>query len=314
MADACEGLRIRTAGSGDLESLYHLAAAALSFDRFSSGLLAEKLFRSPRPASEQYTVLLAESAGRPVGFMQTVARPAAHRAWLGLFAVEEASRRRGVATALHAAALRRWSDGGAESVDLLGIPGNYLAPGLDPRYTAALCWLWRMGYERFGDTSNLVADIREAAPLAEREAQLASGGFEIRRAVHADGARLSAFFEGDFGADWHLETSLAMQLDPPGVHVALRDGRIVAFASHSSQNREWGFFGPMGTIPAVRGHGLGAVLLMRCLADLRQAGHECAVIPWVGPIAFYAALVPCRVERVYWRLRKAITKPSMPPT
>jgi GNAT superfamily N-acetyltransferase len=105
-----------------------------------------------------------------------------------------------------------------------------------------------------------------------------------------------------------------MAVDPPAVHLALRDDRIVAFSAHSAQNREWGFFGPMGTTPAARGHGLGAVLLMRCLEDLRKAGYGRAVIPWVGPIAFYAANVPCRVERVYWRLRTAVTIPSMPAT
>jgi anti-anti-sigma regulatory factor len=61
----------------------------------------------------------------------------------------------------------------------------------------------------------------------------------------------------------------------------------------------------MGTAPEAEGHGLGRVLLHRCLADLYAAGHGKAVIPWVGPISFYARHCGARVDRVFWRFRRA---------
>jgi len=119
----------------------------------------------------------------------------------------------------------------------------------------------------------------------------------------ADRDRLDEFFAVDFGPDWGYEAGLALAADPPALHLALLEDRLIAFAAHSTQNREWGFFGPMGTTPAARGRGIGRVLLLRCLNDLLAAGHQTAVIPWVGPISFYQEHCGAVVERVFWRYR-----------
>jgi hypothetical protein len=62
----------------------------------------------------------------------------------------------------------------------------------------------------------------------------------------------------------------------------------------------------MGTDAAERQHGIGTVLLKRCLADMKSAGLETARIGWVGPVGFYARVLGARVERVYWFYRKAL--------
>ncbi len=295
-------LDVRPARKDDLPALYELARRALTLDSFGQELLSEKLLRNPRPREYAWEVLLAESGGRPVGLMQTVARPTASKAWLGLFAVEPDVRRRGIASALFHQARENWPIG-IEEVEVLTIPGNYFAPGLDPRYTEALCFLERLGFERFKDCVNLTADLSAHFDTSAEQARLAAEGLEIRRARPDDESRLDAFFAEHFGADWRLEAGLAMNNEPPTLHLALKEDRIVAFSAHSTQNREWGFFGPMGTAPAARGHGLGRVLFWHCLNDMRAAGHRTAVIPWVGPIAFYQQWAGCRVERVFWRYR-----------
>ena len=150
---------------------------------------------------------------------------------------------------------------------------------------------------------NLIGDLSERFDTADEEQRLREAGIEVRRATPKDNTLLDAFFEKDFGAGWRLEVSLAMRNDPPALHLALRDDEIIAFSAHSTQNREWGFFGPMGTTPAARGLGLGRVLLWHCLNDMHDAGHPITVIPWVGPIAFYQQWAGCRVERVFWRYR-----------
>jgi predicted N-acetyltransferase YhbS len=71
-------------------------------------------------------------------------------------------------------------------------------------------------------------------------------------------------------------------------------------------NREWGWFGPMGTAAAFEGRGIGRVLLRRALGDLRAAGHRTAVIPWAGPVGFYRRHVPCPQARVFWQYRKRL--------
>jgi GNAT superfamily N-acetyltransferase len=299
-----QDITIRAATEADLGALYTLARDALHLDTFSPSLLSEKLFSRPRANEMQWRAYLAERAGQAVGFMQSVMRPAARRAWMGLFAVQSDARRQDVATALFQRVRQDWPPD-AEPVEVLAIPANYFAPGLDPRYTAALAFLERAGFERFRDCVNLRAALDRRWDTRAAVEQLARGGVEVRRATPADAAALDRFFAANFGEDWRFEAGLALANDPPALHLALEGGAIIAFSAHSTQNREWGFFGPMGTTDAARGRGVGRVLLWECLNDLRDAGHTTCVIPWVGPIAFYADAVGAAVERIYWRYRRA---------
>lgn len=302
MSSQSGSVSIRPATEDDLPALYDLARPALVLDSFSRALLAEKLFEQRRPDEFSWKVYMAQRSGRAVGFLQSVTRPTAGRAWVGLFAVDGAARRQGVASALLEHARARWP-AATKEVEVLAIPGNYLLPGLDPRYTEALCFLERRGFERFKDCVNLIADLSHRFDTAAEQQRLAAAGIEVRRATAEDTPRLDAFFAEHFGEDWRFEAGMAMRNDPPALHLALREGRLIAFSAHSTQNREWGFFGPMGTAPAARGHGLGRVLLWHCLNDMHDAGHRTSVIPWVGPIAFYQQWAGCRVERVFWRYR-----------
>jgi GNAT superfamily N-acetyltransferase len=326
MAKPNTSVSIRETGREDLTALHRLFAAGLTLDTFSPDLLAEKLFNSPRPDEDTFRVFAAEHDGTLVGAMQAISRPASGLGWVGLFAVDAAHRRQGVATRLYHAVCDQWRQEGIGKAEALAFPRNYFTPGLDPRYTAALSFLERQGYEKFNDCVNLTADLSSSFPTDEDERRLAAEGFIIRRAEASfptdederrlaaegfiirraegeDPQRLERFFCLNFGQEWELEVSHALQNDPPAVHVALKDDEILAFSAHSGQNREWGFFGPMGTTPATRGRGIGGVLLKRCLNDLRAVGHRRAMIPWVGPISFYARAVPCHVERVFWRYR-----------
>lgn len=296
---------IRHLSPTDQPQVYDLLRATLVWDRFSSDLIREKLFFNPRPSGETYGGYVAVAGGALVGVMQVVARPAAQRGWIGLFAVAPACQRQGIGTALLERCLADLHVAGVETVEVLALPGNYFTPGLDPRYTEALCFLEARGFTRHGDCANLLADLSRPFDTAGVERQLQSTGLVIRRATRADEPLLDAFFATDFGADWRMEAGLALRNDPPGMHLALREGKVIAFSGHSSQNREWGFFGPMGTTPSARGTGIGRLLLWHCLNDLRAAGHQTAVIPWVGPIGFYRRHVPCRVERVFWRYKRS---------
>ncbi len=303
MANPPTNVRVRPVDRGALPELYDIAAGALTLDRFSAELLAEKLFENPRPGREEYAVYLAEVEHRPVGMMQSIVRRGDARAWMGVFAVSAAYRRQGVASRLFETVSSEWAAAGVESAEAMAVPGNYLLPGIDPRYTEALCLLERHGFERFKDCANMVADLHKEFDTGPDEERLAGLGIDVKRAGPSDHALLKEFFDRDFGEDWLVEADLAMRNDPPALHIALKNGHIIAFSAHSGQNREWGFFGPMGTTPASRGTGVGRVLLWHCLNDLRRAGHRTSLIPWVGPIGFYSRYVSARVTRVFWRYR-----------
>lgn len=297
-------MRLRELSEAELPQIHGLLAEALVRDRFSQELIREKLFQ---PGPDRSVVFGAQdSDGALVGVMQAVVRPGSRRAYLGLFATRQQAQRGGVAAALYGQAQAVWAAAGATEVEALAIPGNYFWPGLDPLYTPALCFLEGRGFVRFSDCVNLRCDLlAQDFDTAPEEAALLQRGLVVRRATAADEALLLAFFEAQFGALWRREAQQALGAD--GLHLALRDGRIVSFSAHSGMNREWGFFGPMGTAKEAEGLGLGRVLLRRCLADLKRAGHLRAVIPWVGPIRFYARHAGCEVERVFWRYKKSLT-------
>ncbi len=298
---AMSDVRIREAQPRDLHPLYALSRAALTFDVFSESLLAEKL-SGPHAPGMHTRVWVASRRTQIVGYIQSLVHPRQRRGWIGLLVVEPHARRRGVASALLAHARAAWPET-IDHAEVLAIPGNYFSPGLDPRYTAALCFFERHGFERFGDCVNMSVNLERPFATREDEARLAREGIRLRRATAADASALDTFFSRDFGEFWRFEAHLALRNTPPSLHLALRDGQVLGFAAHSTQNRPWGFFGPMGTTPAARGLGIGRVLLLRCLNDLRLAGHTTAVIPWVGPIGFYARACGARIERIFWRLR-----------
>ncbi len=297
----------RTAEHSDLESIWTLFKDVLFLDSFSPQLIEEKLFTNPAPNRQTHETLLSLDGGQLVGIMQVVRRPADRKGWIGLFGVRASDQRIGVATELLDQAIGIFRREKIEEVEVLAIPGNYFTPGIDPRYTPAICFLEKRGFQRFRDCVNLVGRLDEPFDTSADIERLEAAGLEIRRAIASDGPLLDAYFLREFGDDWRMEAGLALASDPPALHLALKNGAVVAFSAHSTQNREWGFFGPMGTSPETRGLGIGRVLLHLCLNDLRDAGHKSAVIPWVGPIPFYSHHAGCTVDRVFWRYRLHLT-------
>ena len=97
---------------------------------------------------------------------------------------------------------------------------------------------------------------------------------------------------------------MAFDNTPISLHLAFLDGELGAFSAYDLNNKTMAAFGPMGTKPVFRGKGVGAILLKRCLDDQKKQGHAQSVIPWVGPIPFYARTVNARIDRIFWRYQK----------
>jgi len=110
-------------------------------------------------------------------------------------------------------------------------------------------------------------------------------GATVRRAEPWDRFALRGFIEANFLGTWAAEADLAFSGHPITGFVAMVEGRIAGFAVYECSRR--GFFGPTGVREDLRGHGLGAALLFRCLEGMREMGYAYAVIGGVGPQAFY---------------------------
>jgi len=286
-----------------------LLGRACPFDRGATIVAEEKLFgASPHGPGAAYG---AWEEGRLVGVAVVSAR------WLRLLAVDSPAHGRGVGTALLARATAHARAGGERVVRTSDQPGNYLTPGVDARDHETLAWLERRGFARVGARESwrvglagnpLVSPERAAA----FEADLRTRGYAVRRAAAADAPSLLPWLAAHFTDGWAFEVGRALELEPPAVHVAVREtqGALVAFAAHDGNNRGLGEFGPAGTLPAHRGQGLGAALLVRSLLDVAAAGHADSVIPWVGPGEHYRRAVGAVPDRRFAVLERAPVAPG----
>jgi mycothiol synthase len=220
-----------------------------------------------------------------------------------LIAVHPEHRRHGVGRALLARVESALAGFGVGAVALVGNAPVYAWPGIDVRYTPAVCLAEASGYERQTVAWNMTADLTEGslalASTAPAEARLASAGVAVRRAVAADVPGLVEFAQEHFGPGWGAEIS-----GSAGIHFAVRDGEVLGFACWGSSRPS--YFGPMGTAPAARGLGVGGVLLRRCLQEQALSGLTSAQIGWVGPVPFYSANSGARIERVFFLYRRQL--------
>lgn len=276
---------LRKLRGADLARAAEVARAALTYDQADAEALVERL--ATPPANRRWAAL-ALDGGVAMASMSTADPAVGH---VDLLAVHPGRQGRGLGRELLRAA-EEWLRGqGARRVRLAGNPPCYAWPGIDVRYTPAACLAESLGYERFRTAWNMTADLDTGLDVDADVARLAKAGIEIR-AAGRDRERVAAFAREHWNDAWAWEAANAA-----GLHHAERDGRVLAFAAWGARP-SW--FGPMGTAPEARGTGLGRVLLLRCLADMRAAGLRTAQIGWVGPLRFYSRAVGARAERVFW--------------
>jgi mycothiol synthase len=297
-------MNLRSLDRADAEGLLRLWNAAARLDPLTPALLAEKIWGDPDFDAD--LALVAEDGGHQTGFAVAVVRPGAARGVVKLIAVAPARWRQGTGGRLLAALEERMAERGARAIRLGESAPNYLVPGLDPRYTRALLFFEKHGYERFGETYNLEVDLEaDDWETAAWERSLAEAGIEVRRAEDRDREVVATLLREHWPA-WQAELAQSMRQAPVALHLALRGTEVLGFSAYDGNNRGTGWFGPMGTAPAARGLGIGGVLLRRCLRDLRAQGLRRATIPWVGPVAFYAHHAGAEIARVFYRYEKGI--------
>jgi mycothiol synthase len=294
---------VRAAAPDDLARIQRICAQALDLDPDAARLPAI-MAAAPGRLS-----VVAEAAGEVTGACYGSLRARPGRATLGyidLLAVAPSGTGRGTGRALLDVMEAQLAGRGADELIIGGHPPVYLWPGIDVRYTAMICLAGRAGYERYADATDMAVDLT-TGDLTTGDlstGDLSTGGITLRRATRAESPALTSWLRaGPWGqSSWPEEVAATLDREPVTCHVACRDGQYVGFACHGSVRAGW--FGPMGTLDAERGLGIGAALLRRCLADMRAAGHQTAMIGWVGPLRFYARAVGARVDRVYWLYRK----------
>lgn len=265
--------------------------------------LVHKIFEDPDFDPALSPVL--EDNGRLVALAHGVirhyeARHGGTAAFLKLMAVDPAYQRQGLMSRLLDQFEAQVKSAGVEKIKIDFCPPAFLIPAVDPGYTAALSLLLRRGYK-----SSRQSYVNMSVPLdlqlletAVEEERLHALGYHIRRAEGKDkkaAAQLGYALGGNF---WRSEIVDAFHYDPVRLHLALRNGRPVAFAAQDVSGPT--LFGPTATEPSARKQGIGTVLLKRCLRDVLAQGHSEAIICGAGPIAYYISAVGATVCRTFW--------------
>lgn len=255
-------------------------------------------------------MMAATQDGEPVGFL--LGSMAEDKGWIRAFIVHPERRRRGIGTAMFDAVERRFAERGVKTVHVGWALPRYLLPGVDITYTAAIVFLDQRGYQTNRETRNNM-DVTLTGrdfDTADDEARLADRGIAVRRAVAEDREAIVALCERFGHHGWAIETTLALAgpptlADAPApVFIALQNGEICAFATHSICGPV--HFGPMLTAPELRGLGIGTILLKRCLQDWQRAGVPRCEITWAGPLSFYARTVGATMGKAFWAFEKEL--------
>lgn len=304
----------RDLGEADLPAVLDLCQRALPLDEFSLAALRRRLIDEPN-RNPSYQLCLWDGA-RLAGVMLGGTRRLhdghtllPHERLVGtlqLFAVDPDYRRRGLAAQLLVELERRMQAQGLSWLRFGNFAPSYFWPGIDVRYTPGLCLLLRHGFQRKGDAVNMEVDLlaRDWDTTAE-ETRLAADGFSIRRLGLADRPALGEWVRAEWGPIWQWEALSTYANEPISAFVALKDAKLCAFACYGTSSFQ-NVFGPTGTAEDQRWKGLGRVLLLRCLRDMREQGFARAEISWVGPISFYARAANAVINRVFFWLEKEL--------
>lgn len=289
------GLTVRTLLRDEVSSLADLAAEAAPLLRFTPEDLERNLFE-PGASGENLRLALADGA-RIVGVAcgtvrplldsrQPSSSPEGSAGHVKLLAVRATERRRGHGSRLLAELEGALREQNAQRILLDGAAPVYLQPGVPTTSRRALSFFRRHGYVEVGQRRSLAA-VLDRLDLDTRrdEERLGERGFEVRRARTDERESLVAAVRRSFSPAWAEEVDHSLDFPRASLHVALRGGSLSAFAVAGLWARN--AFGPMGTLEACRGQGVGTTLLRRCLRDLSQAGEKEAVISWIGPETFY---------------------------
>jgi mycothiol synthase len=301
-------MNISQMSARDLDDVASLCGQELVLDRYARSIPAV-LARRP------HIGLIATRGSTTVGAcIGSVAedQDGAVEGFVDLLVVGRSSQRQGIGRELANAMEEQLASRGCQLIHLSGHSPYYAWPGIDVRYTAAVCFAEDLGYRRQECEVNMDVDLLRA-PLdtGDAEERLRSHGIEIRQAQASDDGPLQESLSSTWSPAWVTEIAAALRSGEAGLQVAARDKQYVGFCAYGLNRPHE--VGPVGTSPDLRKLGIGGALLKRSLADQRDHGLTVAELVWAGPLGYFSRTLHATISRAFWLYTKDLASTGQPP-
>ena len=297
-------MELAPATTKDLRELSALLSSVNPDLKFATApVLNSQIFGDPDLDSS--TLLKAVDKKKCIGMIQGVARPVPggnfRIGYVKAFAVHPRAREKGAGQLLFSEIERRFQKRDVREIRVGGCPAPFLQSGVRVDDTATVSFLLKRGYLRSDTLVDMTAALGKwkAVEKPDDKALIKAAG--IRKAGPRDEALLGELIRQHF-PQWAYEAALGLKSGI--VYIAETGGKASAFCCGDTTNP--GFYGPTGTAPSEQGRGLARILLNLTLAAMKKRGHKKAVIPWVGPIPFYAKYAGATLGPVYWQFSKKL--------
>ena len=181
---------------------------------------------------------------------------------------------------------------------------EFWQPGVDIRNTSLYFFLKKHGFKSHKPIFNLTASLNviNKKPASKKE------GFKYERVQPEDFDKTYDFVKQQFPNNtWAAEVKISFKLQPPSTFIAKNaNNNIIGWATHSLYFP--GSFGPTGVKESLRGKGVGTILFLWCLWNIKQSGVENCEIMWVGgdTVKFYSKVIGAYISPIFYPMYKKI--------
>lgn len=298
-------MHIRSFCSGDGEKLVDLWNSAHPAYKLTAELMAKKLFLDSNFQKED--LLVVEEGGTPIAFAYVPCRRLpidrsvpmnTQVGYICYFSVDPQCSVRDVGSKLLQACEQHHKNAGRSTVSTAYGP-LYHTQGFSKTYDEAYIELFRhWGYAERESCRRKIDLTNYEPPQAyySRKQQLETERFYIGALPYG---ALADFVDPEssftkIGWPWEFRIRLANDPDLARARVAVYDGKIIGGCIFGDPNSDEGRFGPFGVSAELRGKGLGFVLFVDCLLEMKRRGIPCAWAQWT-PLASAAGSLYDRV-------------------
>jgi len=226
------------------------------------------------------------------------------KGFIKAFVVDKNYRRQGIGTLIFDELLKRAKGKGLNQIIYGPAVPNYWQPGVDIRNTSLYFFLKKYRFKSHRAIFNLTVSL----DLIKNKPPLKKEGYKYERVQPEDFDMLYDFVKQQFPNNtWAAEVKFSFNFNPPTTFIAKdTNNNMVGWATHSQFYP--GSFGPTGVKESLRGKGIGTILFLWCLWDIKQKGLHTSEIMWVdgNTIKFYSKVSGAYISPIFYPMYKKI--------